>query len=287
MTLSFKASTARSRRIPLNEIARIVVVSVVALVLIVAPLYLLLINAAKDYTEARNPSFAIPTRWALFHNLAVVFREGDAVRGFLNSVVIATTSVAIVLLLGAMAAWRFARSSKRWVRGLFYYAILGLLVPPPIVTSVLLDRKLGIAGRRIADIGTLSGVYLALAVFILTGFIRTIPRELEEAFQIDGASRWQTFWRLIFPLLGSALFSIGIILIVYIWNDFFYAFFLLSGNGTNTLPLGLFAVVSSNSHDTNWNYVFANVIVVSLPLLVVFFIGQRRILSGVMAGSLK
>jgi raffinose/stachyose/melibiose transport system permease protein len=138
-----------------------------------------------------------------------------------------------------------------------------------------------------ALVGLYSGVYLSLAIFLITGFVRTIPRELEEAAQIDGASRWRVFWRVIFPLLSPVLFAAGILLWVYVWNDFFYAFFLLNGAGRQTLPLGLFSVVSSNSHSTNWNYVFADVIVVSLPLVVVFVIGQRRILAGVMAGGVK
>jgi len=127
----------------------------------------------------------------------------------------------------------------------------------------------------------------SLGIFLITGFVRTIPRELEEAAQIDGASRWRIFWRIIFPLLRPVLFAAGVVLWVYVWNDFFYAFFLLNGAARQTLPLGLFSVVSSNSHSTNWNYVFADVIVVSLPLVVVFVIGQRRILAGVMAGGIK
>ena len=117
--------------------------------------------------------------------------------------------------------------------------------------------------------------------------VRTIPRELEEAAQIDGASRSRIYWQIIFPLLRPVLFAAGVVLWVYVWNDFFYAFFLLDGASKQTLPLGLFSVVSSNSHSTNWNCVFADVIVVSLPLVLVFMIGQRRILAGVMAGGVK
>jgi raffinose/stachyose/melibiose transport system permease protein len=216
-----------------------------------------------------------------------VFTEGAAGTGLLNSIAVTGATVALVLVAGSMAAWIFARSPSRLVRTLFYVSIVGILVPAPVITSVYLDEQLGIAGTRMALVGLYSGVYLSLAIFLITGFVRTIPRELEEAAQIDGASRWRVFWRVIFPLLSPVLFAAGILLWVYVWNDFFYAFFLLNGAGRQTLPLGLFSVVSSNSHSTNWNYVFADVIVVSLPLVVVFVIGQRRILAGVMAGGVK
>ena len=110
---------------------------------------------------------------------------------------------------------------------------------------------------------------------------------LEEAAYIDGAGVVGTFLRVTLPLSTPGLATTAIFCFLLSWNDFFYAFFLLSGEDKQTLPLGLFAVVSSNSHSTNWNYVFADVVVVSLPLVLVFVLGQRRILAGVMAGGIK
>lgn len=261
--------------------------SVVAFIVVGLPMWMILVNASKPYQEAQVPGFGLPHHWALLDNLHTVLTKGRAGVGLFNSVAITGATVAVVLVAGSMAAWVFARSESRTVRTLFYASIVGILVPAPVVTSVYLDARLGIQGERLALVGLYSGVYLSLAVFLITGFVRTIPRELEEAAQIDGAQRWFIFWRIIFPLLSPVLFATGIVLWVYVWNDFFYAFFLLNGDDKQTLPLGLFSVVSSNSHSTNWNYVFADVVVVSLPLVLVFVLGQRRILAGVMAGGLK
>lgn len=261
--------------------------SAAAFVLIGLPVWMILVNAGKTFEDAQVPGFGLPRHWALFSNFHTVFTQGQAGVGLLNSVLVTGATVALVLVAGSMAAWIFARSDSRLVRTLFYASIVGILIPAPVITSVYLDAQLGIQGSRTSLVGLYSGVYLSLAIFLITGFVRTIPRELEEAAEIDGASRWRVFWRIIFPLLGPVLFAAGVVLWVYVWNDFFYAFFLLNGASKQTLPLGLFSIVSSNSHSTNWNYVFADVVVVSLPLVVVFVIGQRRILAGVMAGGVK
>lgn len=263
------------------------VLSATALVVIGLPVWMILVNAAKPFAEAQTPGFSLPHHWALISNFRTVITQGAAGTGLLNSVAVTGSTVALVLLVGSMAAWIFGRSESRTVRTLFYASIIGILIPAPVITSVYLDAQLGIQGSRLSLVGLYSGVYLSLAIFLITGFVRTIPRELEEAAEIDGASRWRIFWWIIFPLLRPVLFAAGVVLWVYVWNDFFYAFFLLNGASKQTLPLGLFSVVSSNSHSTNWNYVFADVIVVSLPLVVVFVIGQRRILAGVMAGGVK
>lgn len=264
-----------------------VALSAAALLFIGVPLWLVLVNAAKPFAEARTPGFGLPRDWALVDNFRVVLTEGRAGIGLLNSLLITGGSVAFILVAGAMAAWVFARSASRPVRMLFYGSIIGILVPAPVITSVYLDAVLGLQGTRLSLMALYSGVYLSLAIFLITGFVRSVPRELEEAAQLEGAGRLRVFFTIVFPLLGPVLFAAGIVLWVYIWNDFFYAFFLLSGEDKQTLPLGLFAVVSSNSHSTNWNYVFADVVVVSLPLVLVFVLGQRRILAGVMAGGIK
>jgi raffinose/stachyose/melibiose transport system permease protein len=270
-----------------KSLAKYTLISAAAFVLIGLPIWMILVNAAKPFQEAQNPGFGLPHHWALIANFREVIDQGAAGTGLLNSIAVTGCTVALVLLVGSMAAWVFARSASRLVRTLFYVSIVGILIPAPVITSVYLDAQLGIQGSRMSLIGLYSGVYLSLAIFLITGFVRTIPRELEEAAQIDGASRLRIFWQIIFPLLRPVLFAAGVVLWVYVWNDFFYAFFLLNGSSKQTLPLGLFSVVSSNSHSTNWNYVFADVIVVSLPLVLVFAIGQRRILAGVMAGGVK
>ncbi|MFB6720926.1 carbohydrate ABC transporter permease [Kribbella sp. NPDC056345] len=264
-----------------------VVLSVAAALVIGVPLWMVLVNAAKPFAEARTPGFGLPHDWALIDNFRTVLTEGRAGVGLLNSLLITAGSVAFILVAGSMAAWVFARSASRPVRLLFYASIVGILVPAPVITSVYLDAQLGLQGTRLSLIGLYAGVYLSLAIFLITGFVRSVPRELEEAAQLEGAGRLRIFATIVFPLLGPVLFAAGIVLWVFIWNDFFYASFLLSGESRQTLPLGLFAVVSSNSHSTNWNYVFADVIVVSLPLVLVFVLGQRRILAGVMAGGIK
>ena len=129
-------------------------------------------------------------------------------------------------------------------------------------------------------------MYLSTVVFFVTGFIRTIPPELEEAARMDGASPFAVFVRIILPLLTPTLATATILICLYIWNDVFYAFFVIGGR-KDTLPLNLFQVASAGLYLNNWHLIFAYVVLMSVPLLVAFAVAQRRIISGITGGAVK
>jgi raffinose/stachyose/melibiose transport system permease protein len=156
-----------------------------------------------------------------------------------------------------------------------------------VITVVLLLRQLGIAGSPLGMVAVYTGMYLSTVIFFMVGFIRTLPVELEEAARVDGASPFIVFSRIILPLLRPVIATATILVCLYTWNDVFYAFFVLGGSGTSTLPLNLFKVASAGLYLNNWNLIFAYVILMTLPLLIVFTIAQRRIISGITSGAVK
>ncbi|MEN3310481.1 MAG: raffinose/stachyose/melibiose transport system permease protein [Micromonosporaceae bacterium] len=257
-----------------------------ALVTIGIPLWMVVMTAAKPQHEALNPNLALPRHWQLGRNLADVWTQADIPAAFLGSMLIMVPSVAGVLILGSMAAWVLARRATRLNAVLYALAISGIVLPPAVVTIVLLLRQMGLAGSPLGMIGVYMGIYLSTVIFFVTGFVRTVPVSLEEAARVDGASPMRVFLRVILPVLRPVLATATILICLYVWNDVFYAFFVVGGR-LDTLPLNLFQVASAGLYLNNWHLIFAYVILMSLPLLVVFAVAQRRIISGITSGAVK
>ena len=257
-----------------------------ALLLLGIPFWLVISTASKDRAQALTPNLSAPTHWQLFQNFATVINQGDMVQAFFGSLLVMVPSVFGVLPLGSFAAWILARRKGRGVAVIYALSISGIVLPPAVVTIVLLLREIGLAGTPIGMIGVYMGLYMSTVIFFVTGFVRTIPIELEEAARMDGASPFRVFWRIIFPLLRPVLATATILICLYIWNDVFYALFVIGGR-LDTLPLNLYQVASAGLYLNNWHLIFAYIILMSLPLLVTFVIAQRRIISGITSGAVK
>jgi raffinose/stachyose/melibiose transport system permease protein len=274
------------RRLGLRVLRPALVVAM-ALVFIGVPLWLVLVTSAKPQGEAITPNLALPHHWQSATNYRTAFDEGRMLRGFVNSLLVVLPSVALVLLLGAGAAWVFARRSGRLVAAAYGLTISGLLLPPAVITVVMELRQLGIANTRPGMIAVYTGMYLSTAIFFMTGFIRTLPYELEEAARIDGAGSWTVFSRVVLPLLRPVIATATVMVMLFAWSDVFYAFFVLGGGADATLPLGLYQVAGAALYLNNWHLIFAYVALMSLPMVAVFVIAQRRIVAGITSGAVK
>jgi raffinose/stachyose/melibiose transport system permease protein len=270
------------RRFPVQPVAAILV----AVLVLGVPFWLVIATAAKTQAEALNPNLSPPSDWKLFDNFAQVFSDGRMVAGFFGSLLVMVPAVVGVLLLGSMAAWILGRRGGRLTAAIYALGISGIVLPPAVVTIVLLLRQLGLAGTALGMIGVYMGMYLSTVIFFVTGFVRTIPHELEEAARVDGAGPVRTFLRVILPLLRPVLATATILICLYIWNDVFYALFVIGGR-IDTLPLNLYQVASAGLYLQNWHLIFAYIILMSLPLLITFVVAQRRIISGITSGAVK
>jgi raffinose/stachyose/melibiose transport system permease protein len=258
-----------------------------AAVIIGVPLWLVLVTSAKSQGDALVPSLSLPMDgWHLAANYSRAFTEGRVVRAFIGSVAIVVPAVVLVLLFGAMASWVLARGSSVMLSAVYAIAISGIVIPPAVITLVLLLRQMGLAGTLAGMVLVYTGIYMSTAIFFITGFIRTIPAELEEAARVDGAGPVRIFVTIILPLLRPVMATAMVLICLYIWNDVFFAFFVIGGR-MDTLPLNLFQVASAGVYLNNWNLIFAYVVLMSLPLLAVFIVAQRRVISGITGGAVK
>lgn len=253
-----------------------------AIVTVLIPLWLVVVNSFKSQGEANALTLKLPDEWRIVENYGTVISQGRLGLGLINTLVVVIPSIVGIVLLGALASWVFARSRRRSASLLYYLSVSGVLIPPAIVTSIQVLKAFSSLGPRVDLILFYMGIFMSFGIFLITGFVKTIPIELEEAARIDGAGPLGVFFRIILPLLRPVLVTASFILLVFMWNDFFYAFFFIRGSDQQTLILGLFNFVSGVEFEIRWNLVFADVVLVSLPLIVLFMIAQRQIVSGLL-----
>ncbi|CAM5580884.1 hypothetical protein SALBM311S_00823 [Streptomyces alboniger] len=270
---------APARRRPLRWIQPVAVLFIAALTIGI-PLWLVAVTSAKPQAEAIKPNLSLPHHVQAAANYQQSFDEGKIVQGFVNSLLVVAPSVVIVLLLGAGAAWVFARRKGRLVNAMYALSISGLLLPPAVITIVMELRQLGLAGTRPGMIGVYAGMYLSTSIFFMTGFIRALPEELEEAARMDGAGPLRVFLRIILPLLRPVIATATIMVMLFAWSDIFYAFFVLGGGAKATLPLNLYQVANAQLYLNNWHLIFAYVVMMSLPMVLVFVNWTYRATAG-------
>lgn len=291
MTATMTLTTGRTRREPcrrrpIARVAQPIAAVLVAVAVLGIPFLLTVLTASKAQAEAFVPTLALPSEWHLFDNFATVIGDGRMIAAFGGSVLVMVPAVLGVLVLGSMAAWILGRRRSKGLAFVYAVAISGIVLPPAVVTIVLLLRQLGLAGTPVGMIGVYMGLYMSTVIFFVTGFVRTIPLELEEAARVDGASPVKVFVKIILPLLMPVLATATILICLYIWNDVFYALFVVGGR-LDTLPLNLYQVASAGLYLQNWHLIFAYIILMSLPLLITFVLAQRKIISGITSGAVK
>ena len=268
-----------------GRLVRYTVLGILALPWVILPLWMLLVNSFKTQGEASIPRFSLPTTWNAIANYRTVIVKGMFFTGLMNSLVIAVPVIATVLLLGSMAAWSYGRSTAITLRVAYFISSLSMILPPAIIPTVYILIHVGINGTRLGYFLVLVGTRLGIVILMATGFAKTLPVSLEEAAEIDGASRWQVYWHVILPLLKPVLFTSAIMLCISVWNDFFFGLFLLQGEGRATLPLMLYKFASTSANGVVWNLVFANVVLSALPIFLAFVFMQRRVIGGLTEGS--
>ncbi|GAQ62213.1 carbohydrate ABC transporter permease [Streptomyces scabiei] len=284
MTAATVPAPARRRG---RRLLQPIAVLLVAAVTIGIPLWLVAVTSVKPQAEAIRPNLAPPHRMQAVENYQQAFDQGKVVEGFVNSLLVVVPSVVLVLLLGAGAAWVFARRKGRLAGTLYALSISGLLLPPAVITIVMELRQLGLAGSRPGMIAVYTGMYLSTSIFFMTGFVRNLPEELEEAARMDGAGPARVFCQVVLPLLRPVIATATIMVMLFAWSDVFYAFFVLGGGDRATLPLNLYQVAGAQLYLNNWHLVFAYVVMMSLPMVAVFVVAQRRIVAGITSGAVK
>lgn len=211
---------------------------------------------------------------------------------FLNSVIVTTVSVAGILVLGAMAGYALSRFFHPLGRIAYWLFLAGLMIPAQLSIIPLFFelRSLGLLNSLAGLILVYIANGLPFAVFILAGFFRGLPRMFYEAALMDGCSETSAFWRVILPLARPGLVTVAIFQFIGIWKEYFSAFMFLSGGGpegARTLPLALANLAITSQYRTDYGMLFAGLVIVALPILVVYVLLQKHLIKGITAGALK
>lgn len=252
------------------------------------PLYVVLVNVFKDAPKISTEPMSVPIPPTV-DNLIIVMSRPDRLFwvSLTNSVLITTASVLVLTVLSAMLGHYLARSGGRWARVATVLLLCGLMIPPQVIllpiTQVLdtLGLMTTVQGLVLFNVG----YYVPFGVFVFSGFMRHIPRELEEAAAIDGASRFQTFWRIVFPLLRPASASVMIFLGVWIWNDFLSPLIILGPGKGTTITTGIYRAIGQ--YQADFGTVFALMFLATMPVLIFYLALQRNFVKGLTGGATK
>ncbi|CAI6086841.1 carbohydrate ABC transporter permease [Cohnella sp. JJ-181] len=251
------------------------------------PLFLAIINSFKSFQEVMSDVIALPNHWT-FGNYAYVWDFINYPRLFLNNTVITVLGLAGIVLVSSIAAYKLARTKSRLSGIVYFICIMPMLIPfQSIMLTVLKTARFLHLSDSTWGLGLLYwGFGAPLAVFIYHGFVKGIPKELDESAMIDGASGFGLFFRIIFPLLKSVTATIVIIDVMWIWNDFLLPLLMVNGSPTTkTLTLAAYTFVGQYTSD--WQYAMTAMVMAVLPSIVVFMFLQKYIVKGVVAGAVK
>ena len=286
--ISSKASAA-----PSLSRALIILVLVAYAAWVVFPMLWVAYSSLKTDDAIFRDTFAWPIPGELqTENYTQAWREARFGDYFLNSIIVTVTAVGLIVFLGAMSAYALARFYHPLGRGVFWLFLAGLMIPAQLAVVPLFFelRELGLLNSRLGLILVYTANGLPFAIFILAGFFRSLPRSLYEAAVIDGCGEFAAFWRVMLPLARPGLVTVAIFQFIGVWKEYFYAFMLLGGDidgSARTLPLGLANLSITAQYRSNYGMLFAGIVLVTIPILVLYLLLQRQIVKGVAAGALK
>lgn len=241
-----------------------------------------------------NPEFFSSSPWSLpkdpqFDNYAQAWQDARIAQFFANSLYVTLISVTVTLLFALMAAYILARVEFRGRKGVELVFLSGLMMPAflVIVPLYFMLRDLGLLGTMTGLAMVYIAVQMPLSVFILTSFFRSLPKELEEAAYVDGASATRTFFSIVVPQTWPAIASVALLNTLTVWNEFFFALVLLTDEGRQTVPVGILGLAVNAEYSANWVQLFAGLVITMIPVLVLFAFAQDRIARGLTSGGLK
>ncbi|SHH73008.1 carbohydrate ABC transporter permease [Clostridium grantii] len=264
---------------------KLVVLSIFFIIYIV-PFVFVLINSFKDRKEIIANPLALPTTFSLF-NYIDAFKKMDYLHGFTNSLIITFFSVLIITIFSSMTAYIFVRKDWKMNKIMFFAMLASMIIPFQgiMIPLVKIYGTIGFLNSKWALIYMYLGFGSSLAVFMYHGFIKSIPRSLEEAAMIDGCNEFQTFWKVVFPLLKPTTMTIVILDVLWIWNDFLLPSLVLIGQTERTLPLSTYYF--SGTYTVEYGLSMAGLMLTVIPVIIVYLFMQKHIIDGVLQGSVK
>ncbi len=257
---------------------------IVLCLMVLTPFYLVIVNSFKTKNEAARMNAALPTEWH-FENYAEVVNKGKLVQGFFNGVLYAGGSSLIGVILSAMAAFVLCRKRTKLNNFMFYFILCGLFFPVNYVTLIQVLNFFGINNSRTGLVLVYTATMIPFCVFVIRNFVLTVPVELDEAAVLDGVRPTGLFFRIAAPLLMPALVTCFLLQFMGVWSDFLTPLYIISSS--KLWPMNLAVYNFFGKYQSYWNLVFADIILTILPVVALYLIGQRQIISGMTSGAVK
>ncbi|MFF4617847.1 carbohydrate ABC transporter permease [Nonomuraea jabiensis] len=251
-------------------------------VVVVYPLLWMTLNGFKTNAELFGDPFALPLHWS-FENYQKAWNRG--VSDYLTtSVLVTLTSTVATVFVSAWAAYGLTRVNVPLNRTLTAAILGGLMLAPTValVPLVKMFQTMGLYNTFWALLILYTAFRVPFTTFLIRAYMIDLPREVDEAAEMDGAGRWTAFWRIILPMCKPILTSTVLLHILFTWNEYLFAMIFTSGTGVQTLPVGLTSLMSK--HGTEYPVVFAGMVIAALPVVLLFFLGQRYIVKGLADG---
>jgi raffinose/stachyose/melibiose transport system permease protein len=259
---------------------------IISLVFVV-PFIFIFLTASKTRAEAALFQFSWPSEFQLIENLREVMAFGDyrMFRALWNSTLLTVGSVTLIVLISALVAFVMQRRGDRMASVVSSFILAGLVIPPAVVPTIFLLQWIGLYKTLLGMIMIEVAFTLPFATLILRAFMASIPREIDEAAIMDGASPMRVFFSIILPLLRPAIITVIVVSSVGIYNDFVGPLYFLPGSENVTAQLTLYSFISQ--FNSRWNLLFADVIVVTIPPLIMFMFFQKQLVAGLTSGAVK
>ena len=277
--------TSAGRKRTIGNGVRSALILLFALIYLI-PLYIAVSNAFKSYWDVIKSPLALPSEPTM-DNFVEAFHSSNILSLYGTSILITFSSVALLILICSTAAYIIIRRKNKLCKFLYGFALIGIMVPP-VVTLVPSIKTLSMLGLMYTPWGLLmfyGGAYFSTTIFLYTGFINSIPVTLDESAYIDGANTITIFFRIIFPLLKPCTATAIILMGMWIWNDFLNPMYILGTTAGKTITLGIYNSIGALT--SKWNLVFANVILASFPIVVLYLCMQKQFMNGLTAGAVK
>jgi len=260
---------------------------VVSIVVFIIPFAFIVLTAVKDRTQSADLSFSWPHQFRFVQNFIEVVEARDymLVIAFINSTILTVASVAGMVVLSAMAGFVLQRRKSRWNGFINFLVLSGLIIPPAVVPTIWVLQRFGLFKTMPGLILIEIAYGLSFCILLFRAFVATIPRELDEAAIIDGAGPLKLFFRVVFPLLRSVIVTVVVVQSVNVFNDFVNPLYFLPGDKNATVQLTLYNF--SSQYTTQYNLLFMDILLITIPPLIMFLFFNRQIVAGLTSGAIK
>lgn len=251
-------------------------------IVVVYPLLWMILNGFKENSELFGNPFALPIAWK-WENYVTAWNRGVS-NYLMMSVLVTVTSTIATVFISAWAAYGLTRVTIPFNRAIVTVILGGLMLAPAValIPLVKMFQSLGLYNTFWALLILYTAFRIPFTTFLIRAYMIDLPREVDEAAEVDGASRWATFWRIILPMCKPIIVSTVILHILFAWNEYLFAMVFTSGTDVQTLPVGLTSLMSK--HGTDYPVVFAGMVIAAIPVVLLFFFGQRYFVKGLADG---